>query len=298
MAVLNFVKREVDINVDNKCYLCKNSDVVERPGKVRDNSDLKVLECRSCGLVFLSSFDHIGKDFYKLSGMHSEEIDLDAWLIETDSDDERRFNFLRNNVENKSVMDFGCGNAGFLMRSRKIARSVVGIEPELRFSDHFKKEGVNVVSDMDKLDAGNFDIITMFHVVEHLQDPIEVLQKIGKRLNKDGQLIIETPNSNDALLSVYKSSAFSSFTYWSCHLFLYNQETLSALVRKAGMKLNYIKQVQRYPLSNHLYWLAKGKPGGHKSYSFINSERLSKEYEAQLASIGACDTVIVSCSND
>ncbi len=282
--------------MDNKCYLCKNNRFIERPGKVRDNGDLRVFECASCGLVFLSSFNHIGKDFYELSGMHSEEINLNTWLVETAVDDERRFNFLRNNIEDKSVMDFGCGNGGFLMRSKKNARFVTGVEPEIRFSDHFKKEGINVVQDINQLDAGNFDVITMFHVLEHLHDPIETLQKIEKMLSKNGQLIIETPNSNDALLGIYNSPAFSDFTYWSCHLFLYNQETLSVLVKKAGMKLNYIKQVQRYPLSNHLYWLAKGKPGGHKNYSFINSDSLNKEYGAQLASVGSCDTVIASCS--
>lgn len=52
------------------------------------------------------------------------------------------------------------------------------------------------------------------------------------------------------------------------NLFLYNTETLAALMKKAGYKINYIKQYQRYPLSNHLYWLSKGRPGGYQKWSF------------------------------
>ena len=71
---------------------------------------------------------------------------------------------------------------------------------------------------------------------------------------------------------------------------------MSALVAKAALKLNWVKHVQRYPLANHLYWLSKGKPGGHKQWNFINSESLNKQYEQQLAALGMTDTIIASIS--
>ena len=77
-------------------------------------------------------------------------------------------------------------------------------------------------------------------------------------------MIIEVPNSSDALLTLYENEPFQNFTYWSQHLFLFNEKTMTELVKKAGLKLNWIKHVQRYPLSNNLYWLAKGEPGGHQ----------------------------------
>ena len=42
-----------------ECYLCSGTEFHKRPGSVRDNPDLEILECASCGLVCLSSFDHI-----------------------------------------------------------------------------------------------------------------------------------------------------------------------------------------------------------------------------------------------
>jgi hypothetical protein len=105
-------------------------------------------------------------------------------------------------------------------------------------------------------------------------------------------LIIEIPNSDDALLTLFKCEEFSRFTYWSNHLYLFNQQTLSALVRKAGLTLRWMKQIQRYPLSNHFYWLSHGKPGGHRQWYFLNNANLVEAYENALAAIGKCDTIL------
>lgn len=53
---------------NDKCYLCGNQSFSQRRGSVRDNTGLKILECTSCGLVFLSSFDHVRNGFYEDSG--------------------------------------------------------------------------------------------------------------------------------------------------------------------------------------------------------------------------------------
>jgi len=134
----------------------------------------------------------------------------------------------------------------------------------------------------------------MFHVLEHINDPLKLLDKIKSKISDGGRVIIETPNSDDALLTLYGSDSFSNFTYWSPHLFLYNVRTLSDLMKTAGYKINYIKQFQRYSLSNHLYWLSNNKPGGHQEWSFLDSEELYGAYSSALGKINRCDTIIGS----
>jgi hypothetical protein len=133
-------------------------------------------------------------------------------------------------------------------------------------------------------------------VLEHLPDPKATLTGLSGFLKKKGQIIIEVPSADDALLTLYKCEAFSHFTYWSCHLFLFNSRTLKKLADQARLRINYIKQVQRYPLSNHLFWLVQGKPGGHEKWSFIDSPELARVYEARLGGIGKCDTIVMSVS--
>jgi 2-polyprenyl-3-methyl-5-hydroxy-6-metoxy-1,4-benzoquinol methylase len=277
------------------CYLCGKDRFKKREGKVRDNPSLDIIECLSCGLVFLSSFDHIHRDFYQEARMHGEPVDIETWLKDSAWDDDRRFVFLKRVIENKSLLDFGCGAGGFLTRARTVASRAAGVEVETRLKSHFRKEGLEVFSDIAEV-KGSFDLITLFHVLEHMNDPITFLMRLTEILNDDGQLIVEVPSADDALLSLYASAPFSKFTYWSCHLYLFTNATISSIANKAGLRVNYIKQVQRYPLSNHLHWLAKGKPGGHKIWNFLESEELHRSYEKQLASIGLCDTILACFS--
>jgi len=277
------------------CYLCGGQKTKKRSGKVRDNPRLEVIECLSCGLVFLSSFDHIPGGFYQGSGMHDQPLGIETWLAETAADDQRRFIFLKDLIKNKSLLDFGCGAGGFLIAAKDVASRVVGVELEARLKAHFRKKKLKVFDDVSKV-PGTFGVITVFHVLEHMRDPLVVLRGLSRKLHKDGSIIVEVPSADDALLRLYQSRSFSNFTYWGCHLFLFTKATLASIALKSGLKVDYIKQVQRYPLSNHLYWLAKGKPGGHKVWGFLDSKVLNKSYEAQLASLNLCDTILASFS--
>lgn len=247
------------MSIDKKqCYLCGSTEFNRRAGSVRDNPNLKILECASCGLVFLSSFDHVKDSFYESSEMHGENIpDVQAWLKVTAVDDERRFQYLKSVLPNRKLLDFGCGAGGFLLKARELAAAVSGVEAESRLKNHFQNHNLTVYQKLSDIPRNIFkkgyDIVTMFHVLEHLPDPKSVLGELSKMLEDNGQIIIEVPNANDALLTLYYNEPFSNFTYWSCHLFLYTVKTLQMLFDQVNLKVNYIKQIQRYPLSNHLY---------------------------------------------
>jgi len=282
----------------NKCYLCGGTEFNKRTGSVRDRPELDILDCVSCGLVFLSSFDHIGPDFYKNSQM-PKIPDFHTWLKDT-TDDERRFQYLKQVLINRRLLDFGCGTGGFLLKARELVATAHGIEQEICLRNHHQRNGLTVFQNLSDIPGnvlcGGYDIITMFHVLEHIPDPKVILGELSKMLADDGQIIVEVPNADNALLTLYNNEPFSNFTYQSCHLYLFNAYNLTILAKNAGLKINYINHIQRYPVSNHLYWLAKGSPCGHKVWSFIDSEELSRAYEACLAALGKTDTLIVGFS--
>lgn len=275
------------------CYLCGMNDHFRRPGRVRDNEALEVLECRGCGLVFLSSFDHVYENYYEQSGMHATAIDVPSWLRQSAQDDERRFDQFRRCIENKSVLDFGCGAGGFLMHARTVAARVCGVEIEQRLVPHFAAEGLDVRASVGDFDE-RFDLITLFHVVEHFADPAALLKELAGLLKPGGRIIVEVPSADDALLTLFQCKPFSEFTYWGCHLFLFNGSTMPLLVSKAGCTVEYLKYVQRYTPANHLYWLSQGRPGGHAHWHFLDTPELSAAYEKSLAAIGRTDTIICS----
>lgn len=274
------------------CYLCQSSAFITRKGEVRDAIGMKIIECKDCGLVTLDATDHIVPGFYENSGMHGAELmPINEWLRESEEDDQRRFEMVKTMLPNKRLLDFGCGAAGFLKYANSLAANVTGIELEKRVRDYWKGQ-IKIVPRIEAA-GGGYDLITAFHVIEHLSDPRVDLASLGGLLKTNGRMIVEVPSANDALLTLYDCDAFQRFTYWSQHLFLFNASTFEMLARQAGLRVLAVQHYQRYPLSNHLHWLSQGKPGGHKRWAFLDSNELASAYSSTLAALGKTDTLIV-----
>lgn len=168
----------------------------------------------------------------------------------------------------KDVLDFGCGFGGFLKgisKTAKTAKTAVGVEVSLNEIGYLRSLNLTVENSIERY-SKKFDVITLFHVFEHLSNPQKWLNKFAEYLKDEGIVFIEVPNADDALLSLYECKFFADFTYWSAHLYLYTRESLTKLINDNGQfDIELEGQVQRYPLSNHLYWLSKHKSGGHKN---------------------------------
>ena len=303
-----------------KCYLCGCGEHKKREGSVRDDPSIGILECSGCGLVFLDTHK-TSRKFYEQGAMHdraltnfienSKDPITSANFITTtersssdssggghfeayaqDRDSLRRFGFFKEMIRNKDVLDFGSGYGGFLSLAKQVAKSVCGIEIEQAVQEVYDRLGIRLYRDICEV-SEKVDVISCFHCLEHLDDPRTTLRQFAKKLGKNGKIIIEVPNANDDLLSIYKSEAFSHFTYWSAHLYLFSASTLALLARQAGLKVEFIKYIQRYPLSNHLYWLSHARPAGDKVWGeFLDNALLNSVYGDCLASIGVSDTLL------
>ncbi len=282
-------------NPKTECYLCGSRKSVRVCSGVRGGEDTNVLKCCDCGLVRLDKFVTDCENFYENSGMwqsNGMNSGIQQARREAEEDDSRRAAFVKNYIKNRRVLDFGCGSGGFMHRIREIADCVSGVEPEVEKRSFLRREGFSCFESVDALPEQEYDVITMFHVLEHLPDPVDCLEKQKKHLAPDGVIIIEVPNADDALLSLYESSDFERFTYWVCHLYLFTSRTLQDLAKKCSLKISMMQQVQRYPLSNHLYWLCRGKPGGHKKWAAFNDPLLDSLYGERLAALGIADTIV------
>lgn len=280
------------------CILC-GSLPFERKGKIRTTKQIianKVLECSTCSLVYLNDNTHITEYHYETSQMHDKPLSIEDSRIETSVDDLRRLMMLESKIQDKNLVEVGCGNGGFLILAKQFVKSAIGIEPEKKNHDVFKSENLSVYSSVTEYarDLGaeyKPDIIVSFHVIEHVKNPLEFLLQILNLLKLNGKAYIETPNSNDALIKLFDSSAFQDFTYWDNHLVLFNEKSFKYMLKKiSGVTFRAI-HVQRYGIANHLYWLAKGKPGGHIKWNFVENKIMNEQYKELLAEINMNDTL-------
>lgn len=283
-----------------KCNLC-NSELALFHEGTRDRDNVSVMKCPECGLLQLSDMNHISSALYEQGLMRKNQyssntdkigdLEYKAWINDTKNDDERRYNSLKALIADKRVLDFGCGNGGFIRRAKESAALACGVELDIEARNYMLKEGISVEASLEKYYEESFDVITMFHVLEHLTEPVKYLEIIRTRLKKDGLLIIETPNANDALISKYSLKEFQDFTFWSEHVYLYNSHNMQHLLENCGYRTMENSQLQRYTLANHLYWLVHSKPGGHCKWLELNDAELNKQYERVLKGIESCDTL-------
>ena len=260
---------------------------------VRDANDINVYKCSNTGALVLDKVKIT--DYCNKSLKYWNVKNLKEAREKTFNDDFRRVKLLEN-IQYESLLDFGCGNGGLLSLLKVKNKDLVGIELNKDIIDILKKENLKVFQNINiqpELHMKKFDCITLFHVLEHLYEPIEILQQLKNKMNNNSVLIIEVPHANDALITYYNCNAFKNFTFWSEHLILHTVESLSILLNKIGFSKINITFEQRYNIFNHLYWLSNGKPGGHKLYSW--DDNLINSYNQFLKNNKITDTLIAYC---
>jgi 2-polyprenyl-3-methyl-5-hydroxy-6-metoxy-1,4-benzoquinol methylase len=274
------------------CYLCGSTEFSIQNPRVRDSDSIRVLKCKVCELVFLDNHSHISLEFYQQDGMFNHKAPDIKLLTEQEKEDtNRRVENLKKQVVNKALLDFGCGSGAVVKELSKFAKFSEAVEPNIELRRYLNDVlKIKTYESAESLDQ-NYDAITLFHVLEHLPDPAQMLKTLASRLNKNGFIHVEIPSADDALVSLYDSQSFKDFTYWSCHLYLFNLKNIALLAKKAELEILNVKQVQRYPLANHLYWLSKNLPGGHKIWPNLTSPSLLNAYFEALSSLGKCDTL-------
>lgn len=195
-------------------------------------------------------------------------------------------------LENKDILDFGCEWAGFL-KNIKNAKSLYGIEIRNECIKFIKENfsNINISNDINNYKK-KFDIITLFHVLEHLPYQVSTLKVIKSKLKKKGKIIIEVPHAGDFLLSQDNLIEYRKYIFWSEHLIIHTYNSLKTILEHVGFNNINIKFYQRYNFSNHLGWFLNKHPGGHETYKGLISNKFNTIYKDNLIQEKKTDTII------
>ena len=143
-----------------------------------------------------------------------------------------------NISEEKKLLDVGCGTGDFLQVAKNNNWTVSGVEPNENARTIANEKTVNSVFDIDQLlkyDSRSFDVITLWHVLEHLpklESHIEIFESL---LKPNGRLVIAVPNYKSYDANHYKN-------FWAAfdvprHLWHFSQTSISRLVRAKNMEV-------------------------------------------------------------
>lgn len=141
-------------------------------------------------------------------------------------------------LENKKLLDIGCGTGDFLQIAKQNNWTICGIEPNEKarsIANNKTENSVFETGKLKKLESNSFDVITLWHVLEHLPNLEEQIMTLKRLLNNNGTLIIAVPNFKSYDSQVYK-------TNWAAydvprHLWHFSRTSISKLFEAQNMKV-------------------------------------------------------------
>jgi 2-polyprenyl-3-methyl-5-hydroxy-6-metoxy-1,4-benzoquinol methylase len=232
----------------NHCPVC-DSSVFEDYLSVQDytvsQEKFKIVNCTTCDFKFTNprpDENAIG-EYYKAESYISH-TNTSKGLISKIYQEVRKFtlkgklNLINRLSPNKGkLLDVGCGTGMFLNVARENGWKVNGIEPDA--GARGIAEATNQIKIKEEVLSSfqneTFEVITLWHVLEHVHKLNETVEWLKTRLSKDGSVIIAVPNHESKDAEIYQAQ-------WAAydvprHLYHFSQKTMTALFANHGFEL-------------------------------------------------------------
>jgi len=212
-----------------KCIICDSlADELVLNG-------LPMKKCRQCGLIWRKSFDIPIEHYEEIDrGLNPKKLKL-RFL-----NSKGRVNLFKKYVDLNNLCDVGCWEGMFLKVLQDSGyKNVMGIEPSDKIAEFTKEHHLDIqkgtIENMSSIvNNRNIRTITMFHVIEHLEDPLASLKNIYNNLPIGGYLIIETPDIDAYSL---RKRNYQHRTIYPEHYFYFNENNLKTLLEKIGFNI-------------------------------------------------------------
>lgn len=220
-------------NYTKEKYLTKT----KRHAKKNYNEKFLYSECQKCWFVFMSNsinvpLKYYNDDYYNISLSIYEKI----------------YSLLRKVLKpkifrggkGKRILDIGCGAGNFLLECKKNGFDVFGVDTSETACNIAKgkitaEKIKNCVLSEAHFEDNYFDVITMFHVLEHSSDVKNLLQEIKRILKPSGVLYVEVPNRESLEYILFKENWFSFDAPY--HLNHFSKDNLKNILNESGFKI-------------------------------------------------------------
>lgn len=226
---------------DHPCNLCGSRDAVVVSERDRRSQPLRSLLCLGCGLVYTDPRPQAAelaawyREGYRLEYKgHRHPRPMQVYRNTIAAGD--RLARMQGRVPPAGrLLDVGSGSGEFLYLARHAGYRTRGLEPDSGYSA-WTRDHLGLEVETRPLDAGPpsgapFDVITIFHVLEHLGNPREAVATLSEWLRPSGYLVVEVPNIESRCTAPHHR-------FHRAHLFHFNTETLSALGEMSDLRVS------------------------------------------------------------
>lgn len=187
------------------CPVCATKRASRVANTDRRFKRISTFACDHCGLLYTnpmpteSELIEYYSTYYRLDYQGARDAPKPKHLMKRAAEAERRaVQVCRFLVPNARTLDFGCGSGEFVTAMCSRGHDAYGFEPGQAYGNYAKAvhgERIKVQGWQDVAFDAHFDLVTCFHVLEHLRNPMDALKKIAEWVKPTGGLVyLEVPN--------------------------------------------------------------------------------------------------------
>ncbi len=256
-----------------KCNLCKSTNYRTITREIREGKG-HIVECKKCSHVY-QAIEMSNKDLEKYyNDIYVITNSLTSDVIEAKHHFDERLKTLDNLLlhlrkhikKSDKVLDIGAGAGSLLYAIKKDVTSVSATELNKSYVEFMKSSlGINsYYGFIEKIQLHKkFTFIISINTIDHLPNPVLVLENIYKILEVNGKIYLELPNRKEALnffLPEDNKKKFNKFYWHKAHYSYFSEEILVNLLKKVGFKDISVDYRHEYTILNYLNWYFNGEP--------------------------------------
>lgn len=274
------------MEIITECLICRGKSLQEYR-KAKDylvsNKQFTITQCKQCGFVFTNprpDDQNLGQ--YYISEEYISHHDSGSSLTQRLYQAVRRYmlsykvKLIQKHLMTNStpfLFDYGCGTGEFLRKIRKMGWQTGGLEPSEQGRERAVSKGLHIYANEDEMRSNlpneSIDVITLWHVLEHISDPVAKAKFFFSLLKEDGLIVVAVPE--------YKS--YDSRYYdeeWAAldvprHLNHFDENSITSIFSQVGFVFE-----KSYPLIFDAFYIAllSEKHRGQKGLPIFNAFRI------------------------
>jgi SAM-dependent methyltransferase len=226
---------------DRACPVC-GSDGLEMPRYRK----VGLVRCADCDLVFHSHTPANARDDYVNGDYVARHVDYVEEERAARHIAEQRADWLLEFKPPGTLLELGSGRGFFLDAVSRRGFRALGVEPSPELAGRARDDfGVEVrqgfFEEVDLADQ-SFDSACMFHVLEHVEEPVALLRRLAKQLTVGGLLVLEVPNIASAMAR-RRAEGWGAVQPGNLHITQFTPGTLQSVVERAGFYITVIDTI-------------------------------------------------------
>jgi 2-polyprenyl-3-methyl-5-hydroxy-6-metoxy-1,4-benzoquinol methylase len=246
---LKYVSRETNAMIRvNKCPVCGSQKMevfLELKDYFLTGESFEISQCIECGFKFTNPVPretdlqkYYESDEYISHSNTSKGLINGIYQSVRKHSIKKKVKIATRELARGEALDIGCGTGDFLKEMLNSGWNVKGIEPNnTARNSAIKNYGLDIYNESQLFEfrENSFDVITMWHVLEHVYNLERNIDQMKMILRKEGRLVIALPNADSLDAAIYKN-------FWAAydvprHLYHFNQSSFKRLMGKYGFEI-------------------------------------------------------------